>query len=287
VSAGHDVVATFQGQLNDYTEIREKRVRALAKLCRPEFITSFGDDRFLKLIKEGSWDLLCHHAADVTNYKSQDFDVAAALANNTRQLPTALDSLMDVGCNGVIVTGSVFENDEGVGSDDLRAFSPYGLAKAFTWQVFRYHAQIRRLKLGKFVIPNPFGPFEESRFTSYLIQSWLSEKIPVVRTPDYVRDNIHVSLLARAYADFAARLVDGVSRYRPSGYVESQGAFAKRVANEMQLRLGLRCELELKSQTECLEPRVRINTDWLDAKMLKWNEASAWDEIAEYYKGNP
>ena len=222
-------------------------MRALAELCRPEFTASFGDDHFLKLIKEGSWNLLCHHAADVTNYKSPDFDVASAVANNTRRLPAVLDSLMDVGCNSVIVTGSVFENDEGVGSDDLRAFSPYGLSKALTWQVFRYHAQIRRLRLGKFVIPNPFGPFEEPRFTSYLIQSWLSEKIPVVRTPDYVRDNIHVSLLARAYADFAARLADGVSRYRPSGYVESQGAFARRVANEMQMRLGIRCELEIKN----------------------------------------
>ena len=105
----------------------------------------------------------------------------------------------------------------------------------------------------------------------------------MVRTPAYVRDNIHVSLLARAYGNFAARLADGVSRYRPSGYVESQGAFARRVANEMQMQLGLRCELEIKTQTEFLEPCVRINTDRLDANMLKWNEASAWNEIANYY----
>ncbi len=34
---------------------------------------------FLALIGEGGWDLLCHHAADVTNYKSPDFDAVAAL----------------------------------------------------------------------------------------------------------------------------------------------------------------------------------------------------------------
>ena len=63
-----------------------------------------------------------------------------------------------LGCNKILLTGSVFENDEGAGSRDLRAFSPYGLSKGFTWQLFRYHAQIRSMTLGKFVIPNPFGP---------------------------------------------------------------------------------------------------------------------------------
>ena len=29
---------------------------------------------FLALIRESGWDILCHHAADVTNYKSPDFD---------------------------------------------------------------------------------------------------------------------------------------------------------------------------------------------------------------------
>ena len=34
---------------------------------------------FLALIAEEGWDLLCHHGADVTNYKSPDFDTVAAL----------------------------------------------------------------------------------------------------------------------------------------------------------------------------------------------------------------
>ncbi len=74
----------------------------------------------------------------MTNYKSPDFDVTAAVENNTHRLPVVLDLLMDKGCRKIVLTGSVFENDEGAGSADLRAFSPYALSKAFTWQLFRY-----------------------------------------------------------------------------------------------------------------------------------------------------
>jgi UDP-glucose 4-epimerase len=283
-SAGHDVVAVFRRPLQEYTDdLRRKRVEALADICRPTFGVSFGDERFLQLIKEGRWDLFCHHAADVSNYRSPDFDVAAAVENNTCRLPLVVDLLKDTGCTKIVLTGSVFENDEGAGSGSLEAFSPYGLSKGLTWQVFRYYAQSRQISLGKFVIPNPFGPFEEPRFTHYLIKNWFSGATPSVNTPSYVRDNIHVSLLAKVYALFIATLPNGISRIGPSGYIESQGAFTQRVANEMRKRLGLRCEFVLKPQTEFSEPRIRINTDVADTGILDWNATAAWDELANYY----
>jgi UDP-glucose 4-epimerase len=54
------------------------------------------------------------------------------------------------------------------------------------------------------VIPNPFGLYEEPHFTAYLMTTWLASETPRVQTPRYVRDNIHVSLLAKAYAAFVA-----------------------------------------------------------------------------------
>jgi hypothetical protein len=41
--------------------------------------------------------------------------------------------------------------------------------------------------------------------------------------------------------------------------------------------------VELANQTSFPEPRVRINTDVLDAAALGWDEAAAWDEFARYY----
>jgi nucleoside-diphosphate-sugar epimerase len=183
----------------------------------------------------------------------------------------------------VVLTGSVFENDEGAGSGTLEAFSPYGLSKGLTWQMFRYYAQPRQISLGKFVIANPFGPYEEPRFIHYLIKNWFAGAKPSVNTPSYIRDNIHVSLLAKAYVHFAAMLADGISRMNPSGYIESQGSFAHRLASEMRERLGLKCEYVLKEQSDFSEPRIRINTDVADTKALGWSEKTAWDELADYY----
>jgi nucleoside-diphosphate-sugar epimerase len=285
-SAGHEVTALFRRRPQDYSDdLRRRRVVDLTDICRPVFGISFGDDRFLQLIRDDSWDLLCHHAAEVTDYKSPNFNAAAAVENNTHRLPLVLERLKESGCNKVVLTGTVFENDEGTGSTPLSAFSPYGLSKGLTWQMFRYYARARQISLGKFVIPNPFGPFEETRgFTHFLIKNWFSGATPLVNTPSYVRDNIHVSLLAKAYAHFAVNMAEGMSRINPSGYIESQGSFAYRLAREMRDRLGLKCAFELKEQREFTEPRTRINTDAADVRFHDWSERAAWDEMADYYK---
>jgi nucleoside-diphosphate-sugar epimerase len=290
-AAGHEVVATFRRSLDEYPEDpRRSRVSRVAGQCRPVCGLSFGDDRFLDLLRSGGpWDLLCHHAAEVTDYRSPGFDVVSALAGNTRNLPAVLDALQEAGCSRVLLTCSFFAPGEGAGSQGLPAFSPYGLSKGLTTEVFRYYVPRRGMRLGRFVIPNPFGPWEEPRFTLYLIRQWRAGGVPVVNTPAYIRDNIHVSLLARAYLHFAEGLdgAAGVSEVHPSQYVESQGAFARRFAAEMAPRMGFACPLELRHQVEFAEPRVRLNTDWLDAAALGWNESRAWDELADYYRSLP
>lgn len=287
-AAGHDVVATLQSSPDSYEGLRGRRVRELAEHCRFVPDCSFGNDGFLELLGEGSWDVLCHHGADSTNYKSADFDVFAALQNNGHRIREVLHAFQRAGGHSVVLTGSYFENDEGVGSGGAPAFSPYGLSKGLTSQLFRYFASAQGLNLGKFVIPNPFGPLEEPRFTAYLIRSWRSGEVPSVNTPDYMRDNIHVSLLAKCYARFVDSQVksSGFTRINPSGYVESQGAFARRFAREMEARLGMPCSVELAHQTEFQEPLIRINTDTCSPNDLGWNEGTAWDALADYYRSS-
>src|SRR5690606_23472549 len=94
-------------------------------------------------------------------------------------------------------------------------FSPYGLSKGLTADMFRYWTERLGLTLGKFVIPNPFGPLEEPRFCAYLINCWAKGEVAGVNTPRYVRDNIHISLLARAYVDFASRVHAGSGHLQP------------------------------------------------------------------------
>lgn len=287
LAKGHEVVGPLSGGLERYTGVRAKRIERLKSLCQLIPDTPFGSEAFLRIIPErGPWDLLCHHAADVTNYKSQDFDVQRALQANTLNLRPVLSGLQAAGLKAVILTGSVFENDEGLGDEPMRAFSPYGLSKGLTWQVFRYYCLHAGVPLAKFVIPNPFGPFEEERFTAYLLRTWHGRKPAGVNTPEYIRDNIPVDLLAQVYARFAAQVITQLkpeTRINPSAYVESQGAFAERVAREVRKRLQWACDLNLARQTDFSEPFMRVNSEPATRLVTDWNEAAFWDFFVTFY----
>lgn len=288
-SAGHEVIGTFRksGAAAYAEQPRATRVARLTQLCEPVFGCSFGDNRFIELIRAlGHIDVFCHHAADTTNYKSPDFDVLSATESNTHRIGETLAALRATGCDRMVLTGSFFEGGEGAGSEGIPHFSPYGLSKSISAQIIRFTAVRAGFRFHKFVIPNPFGPFEEPRFTTYLVRSWYDGKTPSVNASAYVRDNIHVSLLSRAYVRFLEGVQRGDEREKvnPSGYVESQGAFALRFSREMQSRLGMDCSVELPQQHEFTEPRVRLNTDPVDAEDLGWDEGLAWDELADYYR---
>jgi nucleoside-diphosphate-sugar epimerase len=287
VGAGHEVVATFRRNPTQYEGVRKERVKRLQKMCECVFNAPLGGEAFLSVVgDESSWDMFCHHAAQVEGYDRPDFDVLSAVANNTCNLEVVLDELLARKCRRLVLTGSIFESREGAGEEPLRAFSSYGLSKSLTAQFVRHLAEVRSMSLGKFVIPNPFGPFEEPRFTSYLVREWYQDRTALVRSPDYIRDNIHVDLLAKAYRSFAKSMPEapGFRRYNPSGSRSTQGQFARRFAEEMRPRLNLACDLSCAEQSEFLEPRERVNTDELDPAELGWHEADAWDGLARYYR---
>jgi UDP-glucose 4-epimerase len=284
---GHTVVAPLKGALSEYSGLRGERVAELRRVVEVVERCPFGSPSFIDLARAGSWDLLCQHAARVGDYRNPDFDVTSALAENTNNLTAVLKVMSKRGLAGVVLTGSVFEPDEGVGDTPLRAFSPYGLSKGLTWHYYRFCSDTMGFTLGKFVIANPFGPYEEPRFCNFLIRSWIKGEVPTVRTPLYVRDNIHVDLLAAAYAAFARELPSrrGQVRLNPSFYVESQGVFAARLAAEMAPRLGIACPVALLEQKEFNEPTIRINTDRINGAAFRWTESAAWDAEADFYRG--
>lgn len=282
--AGHQVVATVRTPIERRSPLRRKRLDLLLPYAQLLPGISFGDPAFLELASEG-WDLLCHHAAETTDYRSPQFDPHQATLNNSRALPEVVEALKGGGCHHLLLTGSLFEPREGVGSDPDLPISPYGLSKGLTSDLFRYYSARAGLTLGKFVIPNPFGPFEEARFTDYLLRNWMGGGVPTVKSPDYIRDNIHVSLLAHAYLAFAEKLAQstGFLRSNPSGYRESQGAFAQRVAREVEERTSLPCPLQLAKQSQFDEPLIRVNSEPVDGRLFGWEERAAWDEFIRSY----
>jgi UDP-glucose 4-epimerase len=292
VDNGHDVSAIFtQASEDSYSGVRSQRVKKLTKICKASFGLKFGDGAFIKLINDNeTWDLLCHHASYVKDYKEPGFDIHAALKENTNNISNTLDILKGKGCKEIILTGSYFENDEGESDNgQLEAFSPYGLSKNLTFQIFRYYCQNKELKLGKFVIPNPFGPFEEPRFTTYLVNTWRKNETPTIKTPEYIRDNIPVTLLAKAYAYFINKSCSDsslIQRFNPGCYAEKQSDFAKRFGAYMKKYLQTETPFSCLVQTEFTEPLCRRNTANMKDIFKDWDEEGFWKDLADYYKNN-
>ncbi len=121
---------------------------------------------------------------------------------------------------------------------------------------------------------------------AHAVGVWAKGEAIEVRTPNYLRDNIHVDLLALAYARFVGEIGAGGAgrRLGPCGYREAQGAFAQRLARELGPRLGFDARVVLAEQKEFDEPLARFNTDVIDAAALGWSEARAWDGLADYYR---
>jgi UDP-glucose 4-epimerase len=271
---------------SSYEGIRGERVQKLGSVATIIPDCAFGSPRFMDLWSNKGFDVLCHHAARVTDYRSLDFDIVQALADNTNNIRKIIEAMLPNGLKAIVFTGSVFEANEGAGNYPMRAFSPYGLSKGLTSEVIRHWCIHFRIPFAKFLISNPFGPLEEPRFCAYLIKTWRAGQVAEVRTPSYLRDNIHVDLLALAYARFVKQTIEtGASeKFGPMGYAETQGAFTERFATAMRGRLGWDCNVKLLEQTDFSEPLARINTHPLDTAALGWSEVAAWDNIAEHYR---
>lgn len=282
--AGFEVVAPLLRAEDAYEGVRLERVRRLQGVAAVRFGVAFGSDAFLALMQSvGPLEAFVHHAARITGYRSPAFDPVAALAQNTHGAPAVLQALRRLGGRVFGLTGSVFEAGEG-GEADSGAVTPYGLSKTLTTTAFRYWSGDAGLRFARVVIPSPYGPLEEPRFGAYLFRSWFAGETPVVKTPLYVRDHIAAGPLAAAYADCVRAALDGGAGEvvaRPSGWIASQGDFARRVAEAARTRLGLACPLELARQETFDEPATRVNSDPVPAGGLP--DDAFWDEYVDWY----
>src|SRR5262249_51789521 len=75
--AGHAVTAPFRATAEGYEGQRAERVHTLKGLVDPLWSVAFGDARFLDLVSSQAFDLLCHHAAEMADYRSWKFDPLA------------------------------------------------------------------------------------------------------------------------------------------------------------------------------------------------------------------
>jgi nucleoside-diphosphate-sugar epimerase len=281
---GADVIAACRGRLADGDADRRRRLASLAGRCRLVESCPFGSEPFRELLRtSGSIDVFCHHGTKSGDHRDPGLDVLGAVAAHTLSIEPTLDALMAAGCRTLLLTGTVFEADEGLADPPAGACSPYGLAKTLTWQMFRHHAERRGLTLGKLVIASPFGPLEKPGLTRHLATGWLDGRTPVLRCPQLVRDHLQVPLLAAAYARFALDLPgrEGVHRLTPSQFAEPLDRFAGRLAGALAPRLRLPCRFACAALPEPTdEPARRCGTDPLERLVPDLDPEQAWDAYA-------
>jgi len=281
-AAGHQVVAVARGggYADPLRQARMDRVAAVAEIV-PD--APFGSPAFLEVLKShGPFDVLGLHGAEVGDYKSPTYDMFAAVASNTLNADAVFAAARGA---RVVITGSIFEPGEGQGTEPLVSFSPYGAAKALTGERLQATAEAAGLAVSKFVIPNPFGPWEERKFQRLVMTRWSKGEAVHIDQALYVRDNIPVDLLALAYA----ATVEG--RYGaycgPSCYAGTVGDFFRRMADEVRPRTGWACPLTLADAQEFKEPENRTNRTNLDLDALGWSETAFWDAYADHYLRPP
>ncbi len=279
--AGHEVVAALRSSAYD-DPLRQTRIEQVRQWADCVAGVPFGSDAFIALIAgRGLFDVLCHHGAEAAGHKRPDFDVDGAVRANTWRMDDTLAALKAAGGARLVLTGSVFEADEGLGEEPRRAFSPYGLSKTLTSQAFAQGAARAGLDFVKFVIPNPFGPYEAQTFQRHVMTAWREGRVPNVTHPFYVRDNVPVGLLARVYAAAAEGRLGG--HVSPSFYAGPVGAFFQRMAREVAPRTGWSCGLELAQSQSFDEPKTRTNIQSIDPADYDWTESRFWDAYARYY----
>ncbi|HVT30371.1 MAG TPA: NAD(P)-dependent oxidoreductase [Lacipirellulaceae bacterium] len=287
--AGHDVVATLSGSRNSesYSGIRATRVAMLQACARTWFDTPFGSESFFRVLREvAPFDILCHHWAERRGGGAPIFDVdpVAALQANTQRLVDILRTMKDAGCGSMILTGSAFEEGEGSGDFPLRPRNAFDLSKGLTSAVCGFYCRQEGVALDRFVIATPFGPYEERGLANYLMQAWFAGKTAHVSEPRYVRDHMHIRQLANCYAHFVSESGPrGGRKINPSGYIETLGDFARRVAQETRKRTKLGCPVSFGHQNYFMEPAIRINTTMSKANP-SIDHLALWDEYIQHYQ---
>jgi nucleoside-diphosphate-sugar epimerase len=284
--AGYDVLAPLRGARDDYGGVRLERVRRLGAVAEVAFSCPVASPAMRELIgAQPRIDALAHHAAEIAGYRDPGFDASTAVARNLEGTLPFLRRLCERGAGVMLATATVFEAGEGGEGPSAPAVMPYGLSKTLTNTALDHYAAWAGLRFGKFVIPSPYGPFEEKRFGWHLFSNWFAGTVPVVRTPLYIRDHLPAPLLARAYAaHLTDLLIDPLSPgvRRPSGWIAPQGEFGRRVAAEAARRLGRDCPLEFNAQQSFEEPAVRVNSE--PCAEIPWDEATFWDDYVDWYQ---
>ena len=274
----HAVVGTITQPLSHYTGHKKIRIQRLSAIQIAEN-TPFGSDSFIRLIQQFRPEVYIHHGFNTTGYQDTDFPIEERVALAVNNLKSCTQMLIENGCKGVIYSDSIFAGTGAVDCNGSVPFSSYGIAKKKVGDLVSQRCSEAGLLFWRQVIPNPIGPFDNFKLLQYVFERWSNGQTPVITTPDLVRDNIPVVLLAKDYL----RLIEeirlgqgGISN--PSGWACTVKDLVNRAAAEWRLQTAQVTPIRLEPQCT-QQPQTLVNTDPIWDRNPNWSERPFWSSV--------
>lgn len=285
-SQGFEVICPLPRKIKDYTGIKKTRLDFVRTKVSILFNCPLGSTDFLELCSK-PFDFLGFHASYVKNYHKNDFKISKAFEENLKNIELTL-SVIKKHCRGIIYSSSIFENAINLETEDLSQYSlpwfNYAFAKKITYLSLKSLSEQNNISFKRFVITNPFGPYEDKKISYYIMKSIIEMKEISLRTPLYKRDMIHVQVLAKVYAMAFFELQNkNCSEVRPSQYNVPIQEFAKIMLTEMS-RYTKTKTLNIGKQKEFFEPKELLNDQKVSDSCPNLDYEIIWSEYYKYYK---
>jgi UDP-glucose 4-epimerase len=270
---GREVVG-FSRNLSKLTEIQQTRLTQLRKKYKNLRILETNSIKSLQGI-----EIICLHGANTKNYKSPSFDKEAALESFGNVANNLIENLKP---SKILFTSSYFEKDVASGADSNLSFNEYSNFKTSAWEYLQ-EKYANELAISRYVIPTPFGPYEEKRLVWHLLQGWNKNGVAELQSPLYIRDYVPVSILSKHYNWAVGECIANKKtlQFSPSFYAESNISFAQRYGLQLQKRIDLRTDVKASSYEIYNEPLVRVNKKHIFEDMEALSEDATWDEVIE------
>lgn len=284
---GFNVFCPLPRSENDYNGIKAKRIDNIKRDVTFVFNSPLGENKFNDLL-EKPFDILCLHGAHVQNYESPKFELLNSLNRNLNEIEYILKKSFLNGCKTVLWTSSIFEdvldnNDENIDYYKV-PWLKYALSKKTSYTIVKHLALSMGLKFIRFVIPNPFGPFEDKKLCFHLTKSLVEGNDFIVKTPDYVRDMIHIENLAEIYVKQISQSSEkSFKECRPSEYRMKIFDFAKLLTLKYNRFHNTEHEIGKIKQEIFNEPLELLNSEFNSASRKSKDNDDLWRNYFGYY----
>jgi len=237
-------------------------------------------ESWIRRVKPQVW---IHHHHFMEEFRSPSYDHARARKISLDPLAQTLKTLKEVGCRGVLYSGTYFEPGEG-GLENSGEPTPYARSKNETWKALENLCSEHGLLLSKVVIPNPIGPFENSdRLIPQMIRAARAKAPFTLGSPDTVGDQIAVTALSKTYLMAAENLLKNRSGvYRPSGFQGPLRAWVEKIQSEF---LVSKLKLEKTKIEFGNQPARNLVNRSDEVNKVDW--AQVWDHYAEWLARYP